>query len=128
MHNSVFLREAVDALSIKKDGKYIDATYGVGGHTAEIIRRGGRVLAIDLDPSVSSDQSATRHIVQGNFSNIKEIAEKKKQLEEIDEQKRKDVGLLIEGCKVMSDDMLKIAKEWEGTLMDGLDKNEKWEY
>jgi len=26
----------------------------------------------------------------------------------------------------MYKDMLKIAKEWEGTLMDGLDKNEKW--
>ena len=51
-----------------------------------------------------------------------------KMINQIDEQKRKDVGLLIEGCKVMSDDMLKIAKEWEGTLMDGLDKNEKWEY
>ena len=78
MHNSVFLREAVDALSIKKDGKYIDATYGVGGHTAEIIKLGGQVLAIDLDPSVSARQDGLKLIVQGNFSDIKEIAEKNK--------------------------------------------------
>lgn len=40
--------------------------------------------------------------------------------------KREQEQLLIEGCREMYDDMLKIAKEWEGTLMDGLDKNEKW--
>ncbi len=41
-------------------------------------------------------------------------------------QKRNQEELLIEGCKEMYVDMLKMAKEWEGTLMDGLDKNEKW--
>ena len=33
---------------------------------------------------------------------------------------------MIEGCKEMAEDSLKITKEWEGTLMDGLDKNERW--
>ena len=42
-------------------------------------------------------------------------------------QKRKQEELLIEECKEMAEDSLRIAKEWEGTLMDGLDKNEKWE-
>ncbi len=77
MHNSVFLKEAVDALSVKNDGRYIDATYGVGGHTAEILRRGGKVLAIDLDPAVSS-RNANQLIVIGNFSEIKEIAKANK--------------------------------------------------
>lgn len=49
--------------------------------------------------------------------NLMKIAEKHKSEQE---------QLLIEGCKEMYDDMLKIAREWEGTLMDGLDKNEKW--
>ena len=49
--------------------------------------------------------------------NLMEIAEK---------CKREQKALLIEGCKEMYGDMLKIAKEWEGTLMDGLDKNEEW--
>jgi len=40
--------------------------------------------------------------------------------------KREQEQLLIEGCKEMYKDMIKINKEWEGTLMDGLDKNEKW--
>ncbi len=42
-------------------------------------------------------------------------------------QKRKQRDLLIKECKEMAEENLKIAKEWEGTLMDGLDKNEKWE-
>jgi predicted CopG family antitoxin len=33
--------------------------------------------------------------------------------------------LLIEGCKEMAEESLKIVKEWEGTLMDGLE-DEKW--
>lgn len=41
-------------------------------------------------------------------------------------QKRKQEELMIEGCKEMAEDSLRIAKEWEGTLMDGLDKSEKW--
>ena len=39
---------------------------------------------------------------------------------------KKQEELLIEGYKEMYDDMLEIAKEWECTLMDGLDKDEKW--
>lgn len=45
----------------------------------------------------------------------------------VEENKRKQKALLIEGCKEMASDNLKMAKEFEGTLMDGLDKNEKWD-
>jgi predicted CopG family antitoxin len=44
----------------------------------------------------------------------------------VEKHKREQEQLLIEGCKEMAEESLKIAKEWEGTLMDGLDKNEKW--
>jgi 16S rRNA (cytosine1402-N4)-methyltransferase len=52
-HESVLLREAVEALSISPSGRYIDATFGRGGHCAAILDRlgpEGRVLAIDRDP------------------------------------------------------------------------------
>ena len=39
---------------------------------------------------------------------------------------KKQRELLKEQCIEMYEDDLQIAKEWEGTLMDGLDKNEKW--
>ncbi len=52
-HETVLLHEAVEALKIKQDGVYIDATFGRGGHSAEIIRQlgpQGRLLLIDKDP------------------------------------------------------------------------------
>ena len=48
-------------------------------------------------------------------------------MNQLEEQKRKKNELLIEEYKEMAEESLRIAKEWEGTLMDGLDKNEKWE-
>lgn len=47
-------------------------------------------------------------------------------IKSVEEQKRKHEELLIEGCKEMAEDGLRIVKEWDSSLMDGLDKNEKW--
>ena len=41
-HNAVLLTQAVDGLDIKKDGVYVDVTFGGGGHSKEIIKRLGR--------------------------------------------------------------------------------------
>jgi 16S rRNA (cytosine1402-N4)-methyltransferase len=52
-HETVLLNEAVAALNIKNNGVYIDATFGRGGHSAEIIKQlgpQGRMLLIDKDP------------------------------------------------------------------------------
>ena len=52
-HRSVLLEESVDALAIRPDGIYVDATFGRGGHTALMLERlgpEGRLLAIDKDP------------------------------------------------------------------------------
>lgn len=49
MHKTVLLKEAVDYLDIKKDHYYVDATFGRGGHTREILSRGGKVIAFDFD-------------------------------------------------------------------------------
>lgn len=55
-HRTVLLSEAVDALAItgaRRDGRFIDGTYGRGGHSAAILARlsaQGRLLAFDRDP------------------------------------------------------------------------------
>lgn len=52
-HETVLLNEAVAALAIKKNGVYIDATFGRGGHSAEVLKQlgsDGRLLLIDKDP------------------------------------------------------------------------------
>lgn len=51
-HNPVLLHESVDGLDIKRDGVYVDATFGGGGHSREILKRlgeQGRLLAFDQD-------------------------------------------------------------------------------
>ena len=51
-HTPVLLTEAVDGLKIKKDGVYVDVTYGGGGHSREILSRlgeKGRLIAFDQD-------------------------------------------------------------------------------
>jgi 16S rRNA (cytosine1402-N4)-methyltransferase len=53
LHKTVLLNEAVEALRIKADGTYVDATFGRGGHSREILARLGRtgkLIAIDRDP------------------------------------------------------------------------------
>ena len=52
-HIPVMLHEAVDALQINKSGTYVDATFGGGGHSREILSRlgpKGRLIAFDQDP------------------------------------------------------------------------------
>lgn len=51
-HNPVLLKETVDGLDIKKDGVYVDVTFGGGGHSKEILSRlgeKGRLFAFDQD-------------------------------------------------------------------------------
>jgi len=53
-HVSVLLEGAVDALKLRSDGVYVDATFGRGGHSRLILSRlgaGGRLLALDRDPA-----------------------------------------------------------------------------
>lgn len=51
-HMTVLLKEAVDALMTDLQGKYVDCTYGRGGHSTEIVSRlgiDGHLLVIDKD-------------------------------------------------------------------------------
>lgn len=60
------VREALSGLNVREGGKYIDATFGFGGHSREIEQLGGRVLGIDRDPDTDA--------VHGNFRDIEKIA------------------------------------------------------
>lgn len=52
-HTPVLLDEVLAGLDLRVDGRYCDATFGRGGHTAAILGAlgpAGRVIAIDRDP------------------------------------------------------------------------------
>lgn len=53
MHQTVLLREAVEALVTVRDGYYVDGTFGRGGHSREILAAlsaEGHLLGVDKDP------------------------------------------------------------------------------
>lgn len=57
-HIPVLLAQSVDALAVKPDGVYVDATFGGGGHSREILSRlgdRGRLFAFDQDSEAPSD-------------------------------------------------------------------------
>lgn len=87
IHHPVFLKETLEALNVKINGKYIDATYGMGGHSEEISQKGGMVLGIDYEQSsinnAKVNQNTKIKLVKGNFKDICAIA-KKNNYEKVD--------------------------------------------
>jgi 16S rRNA (cytosine1402-N4)-methyltransferase len=76
-HVPVLLEEALQALQVKEDGVYVDATYGRGGHAQKILEKlggQGRLLVFDRDPLACEDarrrfsNDARVNISQGSFS------------------------------------------------------------
>jgi len=87
-HIPVLSKEVLEYLAPKRDGVYIDATLGGGGHTESIVSclgKRGRIIAIDRDRFAI--ETAKRRLgkygdkivyVQANFSDLDEILEKVK--------------------------------------------------
>ena len=58
-HNPVLLEESLDSLKIKKNGVYVDLTFGGGGHSKEILKRlnkEGKIIAFDTDEDTLQNQ------------------------------------------------------------------------
>lgn len=56
-HVPVLLQEAVAALAVRRDGIYVDGTFGRGGHSLRILDAlgpRGRLIALDRDPSAEA--------------------------------------------------------------------------
>lgn len=78
LHRSVLLKESVEGLDIKKDGIYVDATAGGGGHSSEILKKlkCGTLISIDQDPDAiltlkeKFKNIKNSIIVKSNFSEI----------------------------------------------------------
>lgn len=52
-HVPVLFHEAIEALAVRPDGRYLDGTFGRGGHARAVLQRlgpQGRLLVMDKDP------------------------------------------------------------------------------
>lgn len=83
-HVTVLLNEAVESLVTDKSGRYIDGTFGRGGHSALILQglsSTGQLLAIDRDPdAIESGKARFRDesricFRHNEFSEIKSLVE-----------------------------------------------------
>ena len=70
-HKPVLLHESIEALDLKPGELFVDATYGGGGHSQEVMRQFPtvEVIAIDQDPDVDA--------IRANFRNLDEVVTRK---------------------------------------------------
>jgi 16S rRNA (cytosine1402-N4)-methyltransferase len=77
-HVPVLLAEALDALAIRPDGVYVDATFGAGGHSRAIaagLGARGRLLALDRDPAAPAfgADAPRSELVHANFADLEAV-------------------------------------------------------
>ncbi|MEN8263027.1 MAG: 16S rRNA (cytosine(1402)-N(4))-methyltransferase RsmH [Nitrospirota bacterium] len=83
VHVPVMQEEVLEALKIKDNGVYIDATVGLGGHSKNILNHAGGCTLIGIDRDDKALEIAKErltgfenvHFVRESFSNIKSVAE-----------------------------------------------------
>jgi 16S rRNA (cytosine1402-N4)-methyltransferase len=76
-HNPVLLKESVDGLALRKDGIYVDVTFGGGGHSREILKRlgpEGRLFAFDQDAEAleNKPEDGRFQLINANFRFVKQ--------------------------------------------------------
>ena len=81
-HEAVMVDEVLENLIFKENGKYVDCTFGAGGHSLEILKKldkNGRLVSIEKDKSatlnLSSDftEDGRFKLVHDSFSNLDKI-------------------------------------------------------
>ena len=74
-HETVLLRESIEGLAIKPGGIYVDATFGGGGHSKEILKQieNGNLVAFDQDADAFQNVIDDKRLIMihGNFRYLK---------------------------------------------------------
>ena len=86
------LQEAIDGLNIQDRHWYVDATFGQGGHTREILSLGGKVIAFDYDEEniitgkkefASAIDNQNLILIRENFNQLEKIISQLQQTQQI---------------------------------------------
>lgn len=83
VHIPVLFEEIIENLNIRPNGIYVDATFGGGGHSSEILKKMGEGLLIGIDQDLDAIANAKKKfekeiqegrlkLVHGNFEQIEE--------------------------------------------------------
>jgi len=84
-HVTVLKDEMIENLLIKKGGIYVDMTLGGGGHSAEVMKKGGFLIGIDQDENAIKAAGERLKQIGTNFklvkSNFREIKSVLKELD-----------------------------------------------
>jgi 16S rRNA (cytosine1402-N4)-methyltransferase len=75
-HKPVLLHESIDGIAITGDGVYVDATFGGGGHSREIMKHlgaDGRLIGFDQDADAERNAIGDERfsLVRANFRHMK---------------------------------------------------------
>jgi 16S rRNA (cytosine1402-N4)-methyltransferase len=88
-HQPVLLEEVLEFLDVEAGKWYLDCTLGDGGHTLEILKKGGNVLGLDQDPealeraegrvkSLEFRVKGKYQFIRGNFGRLSELVGEEK--------------------------------------------------
>ena len=92
-HAPVLHDEVIEALAIRPDGKYVDGTYGRGGHALSILAllgEQGRLIVMDRDPQAIADarqklgDDSRVTIIHDDYANLRQQMAALDLLEQID--------------------------------------------
>lgn len=92
-HVPVLLGPVLEGLDIKKDGCYVDGTFGRGGHSGEILKQlgsQGRLIGIDRDPDAIASAPASLtddprfELVRGELAQLQKIIAERNLSGEVD--------------------------------------------
>ena len=79
-HEAVMVDEVLENLVFKENGKYIDCTFGAGGHSSEILKKiseSGALISIEKDEQATLNLSSyftedsRFRLINDSFSNIR---------------------------------------------------------